>query len=234
MADAIAPMGGRAAMDYVSSLLKLQVTVTGAERIPPTGRVVMVCNHPTGLADGIAAYDALKAARPELIFFANSDAQRVNPRLSEIFIPVEWVETKRTRERTRLTLTSAHAAFEAERALVIFPAGRISVPEHGVLTDPPWAPTAISLARRHGAPILPVHVAGPPSVLFNLLDRVSLELRDITLFHELLNKRGKAFAVTIGPLIAADAIEDDSAAMTVRLKAYVERTLPGRPDQPFV
>jgi putative hemolysin len=233
MAEAIAPMGGRAAMDYASDLLRLGVMVTGAERIPPAGRVVIVCNHPTGLADGIAVYDALKAARPELMFFANSDAQRVNPRLSEIFIPVEWVEAKRTRERTRLTLASAHAAFEAERALVIFPAGRISVPEHGLLTDPPWAPTAISLARKHRAPILPVHVSGPPSVLFNLLDRVSLELRDITLFHELLNKRGKAFAVTIGPLIPAEAIEDDSAAMTLRLKAYVERTLPGHPDQPF-
>ena len=233
MAGAIAPMGGRAAMDYVCDLLRLKVTVTGAERIPPSGRLVIVCNHPTGLADGIAVYDALRAARPELIFFANSDAHRVNPRLSEIFIPVEWVEAKRTRERTRLTLASAHAAFEAERALVIFPAGRISVPEHGVLTDPPWAPTAISLARRHGAPILPVHVSGPPSVLFNLLDRVSLELRDITLFHELLNKRGKAFAVTIGPLIPAEAIEDDSAAMTFKLKAYVERTLPEHPDQPF-
>ena len=233
MADAIAPLGGRAAIDAVSDLLSVKVQATGLERLPASGRVIVVCNHPTGIADGVAVHDALKVLRPDLMFYANADAHRVCAGFDEVLIPVEWVEAKRTRERTRLTLASAHAAFEAERALVIFPAGRISVPEHGVLTDPPWAPTAISLARRHGAPILPVHVSGPPSVLFNLLDRVSLELRDITLFHELLNKRGKAFAVTIGPLIPAEAIEDDSAAMTFKLKAYVERTLPEHPDQPF-
>ncbi len=80
---------------------------------------------------------------------------------------------------------------------------------------------------------LPLHVSGPPSVLFNLLDRVSKELRDITLFHELLNKRGKAFVLTIGPSIPADAIADDSAAITLALKAYVERVLPEHPDRAF-
>ncbi len=233
MAEAIARMGGRATMDYVSSLLGLKVRVRGAGRIPQFGKLVIVCNHPTGLADGVAVFDALKAARPEVMFFANSDAHRVNPRLSEIFIPVEWVEAKRTRERTRVTLKRAQEAFEAGRALVVFPAGRISVKEHGLLTDPPWAPTAVSLARKYGAAILPVHVAGPPSRLFNLLDRVSLELRDITLFHELLNKHGKTFSVTCGPLIPTDRIDDDSAAMTLKLKAYVERVLPKHPDQPF-
>jgi putative hemolysin len=233
MAQAMDGMGGVQSMDYASDLLTLDVTVVGAEHIPASGKVVIVGNHPTGLADGVAVYDALKPLRPDLVFFANSDAHRVNPRLGEIFIPVEWVEEKRTRERTRLTLKLAHEAFEAGRALVIFPSGRISLSDHGVLTDPPWAPTAISLARKHGAPILPMHVAGPPSTLFNLLDHVSLELRDITLFHELLNKRGKAFTVTFGPMIPADAIEDDSAAMTLRLKSYVERQLADHPDQAF-
>ncbi len=234
MVQAMDDMGGVQSMDYASGRLDLDMTVAGARHIPPSGRVVIVANHPTGLADGVAVYDALKPVRPDLLFFANSDAHRVNPRLSEIFIPVEWVEQKRTRERTRLTLKLAHEAFEAGRALVIFPAGRISLWERGRLTDPPWAPTAISLARKHAAPILPMYVAGPPSTLFNLLDHIWLELRDITLFHELLNKRGKAFTVTFGPLIPAEAIEDDSAAMTLRLKAYVERVLAEHPDQPFI
>ncbi len=150
MADAIAPMGGLQVMDHVSALLDLKVSVTGAERIPALGKVVIVANHPTGLADGVAVYDALKPVRRDVLFFANSDAHRVNPQLGEVFIPVEWVEEKRTRQRTRLTLQLAHQAFADEQALVIFPAGRISVREGGVQTDPPWAATALSLARKHG------------------------------------------------------------------------------------
>eukprot|EP01035_Chromulina_nebulosa_P053332 gene53332-72878_t len=105
MADAIAPMGGKAALDFVSGLLAMEVAVSGLDHLPREGRLVIVANHPTGIADGVAVYDALKAARPDIIFYANSDAHRVCARFDETLIPVEWVAAKRTRDRTRLTLT---------------------------------------------------------------------------------------------------------------------------------
>src|SRR6185369_10126199 len=188
MADAIAAMPGREALEYVSRLLALKVTTRGLERIPRKGRLVVVCNHPTGIADGIAVFDALKAIRPDICFYANSDAHRISPRFSEVLIPVEWVAAKRTRERTRETLLLTREALEAERCLVIFPAGRLARRQSdGRLADPPWAPSAVSLARRYEASIVPVHVAGPWSGLFHFFNRFSTELRDITLFHELLN-----------------------------------------------
>jgi putative hemolysin len=232
MADRVAELGGREAMEYASELLDLTVTARGLDHIPPKGRLIVVCNHPTGLADGVAVDDVLRPVRPERIYFANADARRVSQRLDEIFIPVDWLEAKRTLQSVRLTVRGAQAALEAERALVIFPAGRISRLRGGVLSDPPWAPSALSLARRHGAPVLPMHLEGPASHLFQLFDRFSGELRDITLFHELLNKHGGRFGLTIGPLIAPDAIGDPAEA-TRRLKAYVEQILPGNPDQPF-
>ena len=232
MADRVASLGGRQAMDHASDLLDLKVSSRGLERVPAEGRVIVVCNHPTGLADGVAIDDAIKPLRPDRIYFANADARRVSPRLDEVFIPVEWVEAKRTRETIRLTVRRAQQALEDERALVIFPAGRISRRRAGVLADPPWAASALSLARRHGAPVLPIHLEGPPSRLFRLFDQVSDELRDITLFHELLNKHGGQFRLTVGPLITPGAIADP-AATTARLKAYVEQVLPLHPDQPF-
>jgi putative hemolysin len=233
MADRVAQVGGREAMDYASGLLALKVESQGLERTPAVGRLIIIVNHPTGLADGVAVDDAFKTIRPDLVFFANADAHRVNPRLAEVFIPVEWVEAKRTRERTRLTLNLVQEALEAERTIVIFPAGRIARrARDGVLTDPPWQASAMSLARRHQTPVLPVHLQGPPSTLFRLLDRVWSELRDITLFHELLNKRGGTFRVTAGPLIEPSAIVDP-VETTARLKAYIERVLPLSPNQPF-
>lgn len=232
MADRVAELGGRQAMDYASALLTLKVTARGLDRVPAEGRLIVAVNHPTGLADGVAVDDALRPIRPDVIYFANADALRVNPRLEEVFIPVEWVEAKRTLERTRLTVRRAQAALEAERAVVIFPAGRISRQRRGILSDPPWAASALSLARRHGAPVLPVHLEGPASTLFRLFDHVSPELRDITLFHELLNKRGRAFRLTIGPLIPSSAINDPAEDIS-RLKRYVETVLPADPDQAF-
>ena len=234
MADAIAPMDGRAALDFVSDLLALDVAVRGLQHLPSEGRCIAVANHPTGIADGLAVYDALKAVRPDIVFYANSDAHRVAPRFDETLIPVEWVAAKRTRDRTRLTLAMTKAAMEAERCLGVFPAGRLARrgPD-GKPTDPIWMPTAMSVADRYGAPVIPVHVAGPYATLFHLFDRFSGELRDITLFHELLNKQGRRFQITIGQPIPADRLHPDAAVASAAIKAYVERVLPASPDQPF-
>ena len=234
MADAVAPLGGREALDYVARLLEVQVEVRGLERIPEAGRLVIISNHPTGIADGIATYDALRGRRPDLCFYANADAHRVVPRFSDVLIPVEWVEAKRTRDRTRTTLQMTREAMEAERALAIFPAGRLSrrAPD-GTLSDPPWMSSALSIARRHGAPVAPVHMTGPWSTLFHAFDRVSQELRDITLFHELLNKRGGRFTLSVGPLIDPSRLGSDAEAATAELKTYVETVLPTHPDRSF-
>ena len=234
MAEAIAPMGGKAALDFVSDLLGVDVKVSGLQHLPREGRLIVVGNHPTGIADGVAVYDALKGVRPDIIFYANSDAHRVCPQFDETLIPVEWVTAKRTRDRTRLTLTMTKEVMEAERALMVFPAGKLARrgPD-GVLRDPTWMPTAISVAVKYGAPIVPLHVEGPWATLFHFFDRFSPELRDITLFHELLNKTGRRYNVTIGRPIAPDALDADAGVASEAIKAYVETVLPFEPDRPF-
>lgn len=231
MADTIAGIGGLAALEHVSALLDLKVDVRGLENVPTRGRLVVVGNHPTGIADGVAVHDALKQVRPDTVFYANADAHRVCPGFDEVLIPVEWVEAKRTRDRMRLTLQMTREAMEAERALMIFPAGRLAVKdEEGLLTDPPWAASAVSIARKYEAPIIPIHVAGPWSTLFHLFDRRHQELRDITLFHELLNKTGRRFALIVGRAIDPESLAADTGEATTTLKRYVERTLPKHPE----
>ena len=231
LADTIAPMSGRLALEHASTLLALKVAATGLEHVPRTGRVVMVCNHPTGIADGIAAYDALKAIRPDVCFFANADAFRVCPGFGDVLIPVEWVVEKRTRERARFTLERAREAFEAERCVVIFPSGRLARRHRpgSALTEEPWATSALSMARKYAAPVVPLHLDGPNSTLFHLFNRFSGELRDITLFHELLNKRGGRFHLVVGPPIPPGALEADAAKATERVKTYVIDRLAPKP-----
>ena len=224
MADAIAGLSGPKAMDYVDDLLDLKLEISHLERVPEKGRCVIICNHPTGIADGVAVYRALKQRRPDLIFFANADALRVCAGLAQSLIPVEWVEAKRTRQKARDTLLAAKAAFESERCIVLFPAGRLArCGADGVLRDPPWAPTAISLAQKYQAPIIPLHISGPNSFWFHSFDKVSTQLRDITLFLELLNKARKRFELRFGPVVSGARLERDDA--NEALKTFIERDL---------
>lgn len=234
MADAIAPMPGAEALDYCANLLDLRVQTLNLDHVPETGRCIVVANHPTGIADGLAVYEAIRKRRRDSIYFANADALRVSPRLGEAVIPVEWVHDKRTREKTRATLQAAKEAFEAERCVVMFPAGRLArVAKDGSVTDPEWAPTAASLARKYSAPVIPIHVKGPYSRLFHLFDRFSQELRDITLFHELLNKKRQRFQLTVGLPIPPERLDIDAGKATYALKAFTERVLSTQPDAEF-
>lgn len=233
LADRIAGLPGVAALEAVSDLLKVEVEVAGLEHVPREGACVLVSNHPTGIADGVAAWDALRPARPDLAFYANSDAHRVAPGFGDVLIPVEWVEAKRTRERTRQTLVMTQAAFAAGRALFIFPAGRLARAERGGLVDPEWMPSAVTLARKNGAPVVPVRMSGPWSFWFHLFDRMSEELRDMTLFKELLNKQGRRFRLDIGPPIPPARLEGDPVAVTNALKAHVEQVMARDPNAAF-
>lgn len=233
MADAIAPLTGAAALDHISNVLRLNVCSHGLDRIPHYGRCIIVANHPTGVADGIAMYDAVHPIRPDLCFLANADAHRICAGLIDVLIPVVWPARKRTLQSTKLTLRMAQEALHDERAIVIFAAGAIARRVGGVTRDPEWEHSAVGLARKHSVPVIPTHLSGPFPFLFHLFDRVSSELRDITFLHELLNKIESNYGLIFGPPVDVSAHDGSNAVLTNRLKDYVEQVLPASPDAPF-
>ncbi len=224
---------GQECFAFLDRVLDLRVTFTGMERVPHTGRAVIVANHPTGLADGSIVLAALRSTRTDIEIMANADACRVNPHFAEVIIPVEWVQDKRSMTKTRETLRRTSAAFANERVLLIFPSGALAQMRKGRLTDEPWHQTAVTLARKNKAPITPLHVGGRNSSLYYAFCGLNRELRDITLFRELLNKKGDRFHLTFGPQIPWEHLEGDPQAVTEKLRTYVDTILPEDPDRPF-
>ncbi len=222
LADELGPLPAHQAMDYVSRLLALDLDISGLDRIPRSGAFIAIANHPTGIADGVAVYDAVTRVRPDIAIFTNRDAIRINPRLSEFLIPVEWREDFRDRTKMLETLKLSSRAFKEGRAVVIFPSGRIAFWKEGRLTERPWQSSAVTLARKQNVPILPVHVQSRNSGLFYWFANWNTELRDMTVFHELLNKRGKTFRISFGRIIPPERFaEGDAAEMTARLQQHV-------------
>ncbi|MEQ8179232.1 MAG: 1-acyl-sn-glycerol-3-phosphate acyltransferase [Amphiplicatus sp.] len=221
MAGAVGDLPGREVLDYVSDLLSLNVAAAGLQHVPKTGAVIVACTHPSGIADGIAMYDALKTVRDDIVFFANRDAVRVAPGLTDVLIPVEWVVAKRTRERSRETLESAVSAFERGACVVLFASGRIAyMDENRRLNEQPWQPTVATFARKYRCPVVPADCIARNSWLYYWFWKLNTELRDITLFNELLNKRGKRFDIAFGPAIPADQLKGDTAAVAAALREH--------------
>ena len=221
MADKIIQLNGRDSFDLLSGQLNFSLDIEGLERLPKKGRVIVAANHPTGLADGVAVWDLLKRVRDDIIIFANADAIRVNPRFQDVIIPVEWVTEKRTPAKTRETLKRAAEAFSEEKCVVIFPSGRLAHKAAGRLVEKEWFSTVIGLARKQKAPIIPLNLDAWNSRLYYLFCNLNGELRDITLFHELLNKQGAKVRMTIGQVIQPVHLQGDVTDLTEKLKQHV-------------
>lgn len=223
MADTIAAMTGLEAMDYLSDSLSLEVRCEGLEHVPRRGLAVVTPNHPSGIADGIAVFDALKTVRRDISFFANRDAVRVAPGLADVIVPVEWMATRRDHGRSRETVRHMVEAFRSERLIVIFPAGRLARPTLGGLVERDWLPSALNLALKYRAPVTPLHIQGRNSWLYYLFYAIHDELRDITLFRELLNKRGRRYRLRIGEPFQPSG---DPRCLTAALRQFVTQVLP--------
>lgn len=193
-------------MHHVAGLLARDMRVTGLDNIPRQGPALIVANHPTGIADGIMLHHALFPLRPDMFIYANSDILRILPQFESLIAPVEWRVDKRTRAKTRETMEYTKRAIDGGRLGVIFPSGRLAK-RHGLrLHEREWMASAAMIARKYDLPVIPLHIRARNSALFYLFDLIHPTLRDITLFHETLNKDRQPYRLTIGEPISATAL----------------------------
>lgn len=216
-------------MGELGRMLAREVTVTGLHNIPRHGPAMIVANHPTGIADGIVLWHILHPIRPDLYFYANRDILRVLPQMEDAIAPVEWRVEKRSHAKTRETMAYTKKAVEDGRLGVIFPSGRLAKRQGLRLHERPWMASAAMLARKFELPVIPVNIRARNSVLFYLFDAIHPTLRDITLFHEMLNKARQPYVVTVGEEISPASLPASSEE-GIELLRRATLALGGRED----
>lgn len=226
MADRVRDLPGAVIMDLLATELALDVAETGRSLLPSSGPAILVANHPTGLADGVAVWQSVKRRRPDMRFLVNGDALRVAPGLVDVMIPIELVPARRSRAATRTAHRHLESAIDRGQLLVVFPSGRLAHLSWRGLTERPWLPSVLSIARRHRLPLVPLHIKARNSPAFYALSMLARELRDVTLFRELLNKRGRRFRLSYGPSLDASSLPVEPRAAVAMLQHHVERLLP--------
>ena len=196
--DHVQGMTGQQIFDYMCERLGLRLEVTGLDFIPRTGAAIVAANHPSGIADGFAVFDAIKSVRRDLVLFANRDAVRAASGMTDIIIPVEWMDHRRSHARNKETVRYMVRAFRDGKLVIIFPSGRLARPTLRGPVEREWVTAPVNLAQRYACPIVPMHVVGRNSLFYYLLYAIDTELKDMTLFRELLNKAGKRYRIAIG------------------------------------
>ena len=206
--------------------IELRVNIAEFARIPATGPVVVVANHPFGLIDGAILTVLLTRARQDVKVVTNFLLDDV-PELQQHCIFVDPFESDRSVELNRRALRECVIWLQQGGMLAIFPAGEVShlhVPE-AEIADPVWNNTAVRLTRRTGASVLPVFFCGHNSVGFQLLGIFHPPLRTALLVQEFLQQEGKTIEVRLGSEISnhcITGIEDDGKATAyLRWRTYL-------------
>ena len=204
LAEALRDDSAAAIMRHMGEMLAKQVQTSGLGHLPATGPALVVANHPTGIADGIILHHLVSKRRPDVYAMANKDILRLLPQMEDMICPVEWRLEKRTHASARETMHYVRKAKDDGRVGLIFPSGRLAKRRGLNLKERPWMSSTAMLARKFALPVVPVNIQARNSLLFYLFDLIHPTLRDITLFHETLNKDSQPFRVTVGAPIPGE------------------------------
>jgi putative hemolysin len=204
----------------------LRLSATDQARIPTSGPVVVIANHPYGMLDGAILTVLLTRVRPDVKILTNLLLGDV-PELEQHCIFVDPFQTDRSVESNRRALRQALAWLQRGGMLAIFPSGEVShwqMPAAQV-ADPEWNDTATRLIRRSRASALPVYFCGHNSVGYQLLSVIHPKLRSGFFLQEFLSQEGKTIEVRVGSEISSETMlgigSDREATEYLRWRTYL-------------
>ncbi|MFK8016346.1 MAG: lysophospholipid acyltransferase family protein [Gammaproteobacteria bacterium] len=218
------------------ALQSLGATVAGgddmANRLPTEGPVIVVANHPHGGIEGLIMVQLIAALRPDVKIMANL-ALGVFKELTPNFL---FVNPLNASDPTNgRGLRESLRQLRSGGVLVMFPAGRTSFyqADLGCIADSEWSRATTILARKTGAPILPMRFTGRNSKLFYRLGDVWYRFRLLMLARELLNTRNKTVELVVGRPFDPELFSGvEDATLTDVMRLATTTLQPARTSQP--
>ena len=188
--------------------VEIRVRQEELARIPRTGPVVVVANHPYGMLEAAALSSMLERVRPDAKVVANHWMGAV-AELRDKLIMVDTLGGA-VHGNSR-TLRAALAHLGRGGLLVVFPAGEVSHwdAKRGAIADPQWNDGAARMARAAGAQMAPVYFAGANGWVFQVAGMVHPRLRTALLPHELLSKKNRVLEIRVGHPVRPERAETE-------------------------
>ena len=215
---------------FDSAIKLLRITVVfdlpTLSKVPQTGPVVFISNHPYGVLDGITLTWLALKVRPDIKVLAN-DVLCQDMNAARHLLPVAFAPTREARETNVKSRQEAQAVLRAGGAVGIFPGGGVSTSEHahrGMAVDLPWAPFTAKLIRMSEATVVPIFFTGQNSRLFQIASHLSLTLRLSLVFRETARRIGTDLKVRVGEPIPFSEIahltDRDALIRELRKRTY--------------
>ena len=198
---------------FAAAVRKLDLDVrydaAALARIPASGPVVIVANHPYGVLDGIVISWLVEKIRRDFVVLTNAVLMRA-PEVRDHILPIDFAGTPEATRTNVESRAAARAHLDRGGVVVVFPAGAVSTaPDRWgrrPAVDSRWQPFIAALIQRSRATVVPMWFGGQNSRLFQIASHLSATLRLSLIFHEVKARMGTLLPVVIGEPIPFAAL----------------------------
>ena len=191
-------------LDFINQLLNyFNISINTQFKIPleKIKRCIFVCNHPTGIIDGLIVMNILNKAHPTQMI--TNDILDFVPNIKNLILPVDWLGTI-NKKQTRSLIN----AFHSDKHIIIFPAGEVSKFRNFTIEDLDWNPSFIKKAIQFQRDVIPVRISGRNSILFYAVSnlrrflKMDFNIEIFLLIREIFNKKNNSINVKFGSPIS--------------------------------
>lgn len=210
-------------LDAVLTEFNVRISVGGEENFIKDKPYVVVSNHPLGGLDGMALMLVAGRINPYISMTANDFLMYID-NLRSLFIPVNKHGSNSE------NIESMNSTFASNNVVIFFPAGLCSRKSGKKILDLEWKKTFLSMARKYGRDILPVHISGKNSSFFYNLARIrkkiglKANIEMLYLVDEMFKQNNKDIVITFGKPISIDYFDkrtkDKTWASELRKHVY--------------
>jgi putative hemolysin len=213
--------------------IKYVVNEDHLKNIPQKGGCIFICNHPTGMLDGVVLIDLISRIRPDVKFLGNFLLGRMDV-LENFFIEVDPFDAQNPQNVKGIKAALRHV--KEGNCLTVFPAGEVSTVHGFRIQDKKWPNSMMKFLRKIKVPIIPMFMSGTNSPLFHILGFFHPFLRTIQLATQLNMKDNSTVKIAVGapilPMRTSSLTEKEYADFVRMNVDLLRKTLTKKTDTP--
>ena len=214
------------------SHVKHKISTQQFDKIPTEKSLLVLANHPTGIADGLLILDTLLRKRPDVKLIIDVDTYNVAS-LNDYTIGVHHENQDVSVAKNAVALKKALQWLQDGHCLVLFSHSEVMLNKRMYKSDKDsfWHPTARKIIQKHNGFILPWAIRGKNSPLFYQLSRIHPKLKQTLIPRESLKRRFRPIESVLGKPFKAS---DEHSLLDLELKIRLMSKRPLNFDIPQV
>ncbi|WP_172300316.1 lysophospholipid acyltransferase family protein [Pseudoruegeria sp. HB172150] len=190
--------------------IELQTPPDEIARIPATGPLVVVANHPHGLVDGMVMAHLISRARTDYKVLVRAFLTGIDEMAASFLISVPFPHDEDAQSKGIEMRAEAMQHLAEGGAITLFPSGVVAHSQtmFGPVVEEDWNVFTAKMIRRSGATILPVYFPGSNSRKYQIANQLSATVRQGLLLHEIVAACKKPQRPVIGEPIRPEDWEE--------------------------